>query len=283
MCLCFALINCSGDSKHVVDVPDKKSAGSLFIIGGGKRGEVLINRMIDAAGLRNGGYAYILPMASELADSAIIWSSEQFWNAGLSNLYGFNFTSESDMTPPRMDSVRNARLIYISGGDQRRFMEIVKNAPLEDAMNQAYRSGTIIAGTSAGAAIMSKLMITGTELRHPEYHSTFLHLETKNIELDTGMAFLSNAIIDQHFIRRSRYNRLITAVAEYPEMLGIGIDESTAILVKNDSAEVVGEAQVVTFQNKGGTIPGENHKFGMRNLVINVFLPGETFYLKAND
>lgn len=279
----FILLNCSGDIKQFPELSSQKSKGSLFIIGGGSRGETMINRMIDEAGLRSGGYAYILPMASELADSAIFWSSEQFWKAGLSNVSGFNFSTGSQMTDSRMDSIRNANLIFVSGGDQRRFMQIVRNSPIEDAMKQAYQSGALIAGTSAGAAIMSKLMITGTELRHPEYNSTFRQLELGNIELDTGMAFLDGIIIDQHFIRRSRYNRLITALAEYPEMLGIGIEESTAILVKNDSAEVVGESQVITFVNKGGTLPGENYKFGMRNLVLNIFLPGEKFYLKAND
>jgi len=236
-----ALVACSSEKEaEIVEKPTSRNKGSLFIIGGGNRGAAMIDRLIDEAGVRNEGYVYILPMASSLADSAIIWSSEQFWDAGLSNVFGFNFHSREVMTPSRMDSVSNAPLIFISGGDQRRFMELVNGSPLEKALKKAHENGAVIAGTSAGAAVMSKLMVTGTELRHPDYYSTFRHLEKNNIELDTGMAFLDQVIIDQHFVRRSRYNRLISAMAEYPAYLGIGIDESTAILVKGDSAEVVG-------------------------------------------
>jgi cyanophycinase len=262
---------------------ENKPKGSLFIIGGGSRGENMIQRLIDEANVQTTGYIYILPMASELGDSAIIWSSEQFIKAGIKGVYGFNFASREDMSEARMDSVLHAALIYVSGGDQRRFMNIVAQTPLESAMKTAYQNGTIIAGTSAGAAIMSKLMITGTELRHPEYYSTFRHLEKNNIELDTGMAFLNKIIIDQHFVKRSRYNRLISALAEFPDYLGIGIDESTAILIHEDSAEVVGESQVITFRNHGNSRFNEHAKIGMSNLELNIYLPGEKFYLGADD
>ena len=262
------------------DTPkESEPGGSLFIIGGGSRPADMIARMVEEAGLRNNGYTVILPMASAEPDSAIIWSGEQFFAQGLEDVFGFNFLPEEEPPSEWVDSLRNASLIYISGGDQSRFMEIVLNTPIFDAIHEAYRSGAMIAGTSAGAAVMSEKMITGNELRHPEYRATFPVIESENLELAQGLGLLTSAIIDQHFVWRSRHNRLITAVLEHPELPGIGIDESTAILVKGNQAEVVGDAQVLVFRNPKGSVSVHNDKLGGQNLTLDVFLPGDLFPL----
>ncbi len=267
-------------SSRVENVPKAVSPkGSLLIIGGGKRGPVLIDRLIDEGKLKNGGYIFILPMASELPDSAIIWSAEPFIEAGITNITGYNFSSLETMTGQMIDSLKAASVIYIAGGDQNRFMDMVRNTPLDTALHDAYMSGCIIAGSSAGAAVMSHKMITGNELRHPDYNSTFQHLEKDNIELDSGMGFINSAVVDQHFIKRSRYNRLISIVSEHPDLDGIGIDEATAILVKQDSAEVIGESQVVVFRNVGKTSHNEQGKLGLDDLRMMIYLPGKKFQI----
>lgn len=88
---------------------------------------------------------------------------------------------------------------------------------------------------------------------------------------------INTAVIDQHFIQRSRHNRLITAVIENPELAGIGIDESTAILVKGNEAEVIGDAQVMVFTNPEKSYNKQKSKLGAQNLKINIYLPGEKF------
>jgi cyanophycinase len=127
---------------------------------------------------------------------------------------------------------------------------------------------------------MSSKMITGNELKYPEYHETFRHIESENIEFEKGLGLLENVIIDQHFLIRSRHNRLITAVLEYPEIPGIGIDEATAILVQGNNAEVVGNSQVLVFRNKGGNKKTLNKKIGGRKIRIDIYLPGEKFQIK---
>jgi cyanophycinase len=257
-----------------------KTKGKLFIIGGGNRPVGMINRLIDEAGLRDGGYIFILPMASEEADSAIIWSGEQFLKKGIINVTGFNF--KADIVPEQkwLDSLENASLIYISGGDQARFMKVISGSPVFNAIHNAFEKGAVIAGTSAGAAVMSSKMITGNELRYPEYHETFKRIESNNIEFAKGLGLLDNAIIDQHFVMRSRHNRLLTAVLENPEMPGIGIDEATAILVKGSEAEVVGNSQVIVFRNKGKGSNTAGNKLGSRKIVLDIYLPGEKFRIK---
>lgn len=254
--------------------------GKLIIIGGGSRPDALVERIISESNLRAGGYCVILPMSSEDPDSSVYYASQQFLEKGITKLYGFNFKKDQPIKAFWVDSIRTANLIYITGGDQARFMNIVAGTEIEKAIHDAYKNGSVISGTSAGAAVMSKLMITGNELKHKEYSATFQTIEPDNIEIKTGLGLLTTAIIDQHFLIRSRHNRLITAVIEHPEMTCIGIDESTAILVSGKDVEVLGDSQVLVFENPGKSKVVKNEKFGARKIVMNVYLPGEKFKIR---
>jgi len=257
--------------------------GKLFIIGGGSRSNLMVNRLIDEASLRKKGYVFILPMASESADSAIIWSGDQFIRNGIKNISGYNFHEKELPGKQLIDSLQNASLIYICGGDQARFMKVVSGSTVFDAIHTAFRNGAVIAGTSAGAAVMSKKMITGNELRYPQYSETFKCIEAKNIEYADGLGLLKTAIVDQHFVKRSRYNRLITSVLENPDLPGIGIDESTAILVRGDTAEVVGDSQVIVFRNNSKSAKRLGTKMGAGKIQLEIYLPGEKFSISKSN
>ncbi len=265
-------------SHCTVDQSSRK--GKLIIIGGGSRPDSLVLRIIEESKLRAGGYCVILPMSSEDPDSSVYYASQQFLKMGITKLYGFNFKKDQPIKPSWLDSIRSANLIYITGGDQARFMNIVAGTEIEKAIHDAYQNGSVISGTSAGAAVMSKLMITGNELKHKEYSATFQTIEPGNIEITQGLGLLTTAIIDQHFLIRSRHNRLITAVIEHPDMTCIGIDESTAILVSGKDIEVLGDSQVLVFENPDKSKTVKNEKFGARKIQLNVYLPGEKFSIR---
>jgi cyanophycinase len=259
---------------------DDDNQGSLFIIGGGSRPVPMMQRMIEEAGLDLDGYVVILPMASSEPDTSVFYISKQLRELGIHQIADFRLSPEVETPQHRLDSIINARLIYIAGGDQNRFMEAIKDPPAIEAIRQCYLNGGMIAGTSAGAAVMSQKMITGNELKRSDYRETFRTIEAENIELGTGLGFVTTAIIDQHFVWRSRHNRLITAVIENPGLKGIGIDEATAILVKGNTAEVVGESQVIVYENPDKTFnSSESGKLGARYLRMQVLLPGEKFRL----
>jgi cyanophycinase len=258
----------------------KAPKGKLFIIGGGSRPDAMVDRIISEAGLLAGGYGVILPMSSEDPDSSIWYAQQQFIRKGIKTVYGVNFRKGQTYSTARLDSIRNARLIYITGGDQVRFMGVVQGTDIEKAIHDAYNKGAVVGGTSAGAAVMSKLMITGNELKHPEYSSTFRNMEENNIEIKQGLGFVEGAIIDQHFVKRSRYNRLISAVIEYPNVKGIGIDEATAILVSGNTAEVVGDSQVIVFENPRRSKVVKDGKLSAKGIVMNVYLAGEKFSMR---
>ncbi len=258
---------------------DASPKGKLVIIGGGSRPSAMVDRIIKESGIDTSGYGIILPMSSAEPDSAIYYSGKQFIEKGIKNIYGLDFIKDEILTISKIDSIRNAKMIYISGGDQNRFMDIVAGTLIEKAIHESYAKGNLIAGTSAGAAIMSKMMISGSELKHPDYASTFKNIDAENIEIKTGLGMLTNVIIDQHFVKRSRYNRLISAVIEHPDMLGIGIDEATAILVCGNNAEIIGDSQVIVLKNPKGSKNVHGDKLGAHDLQLNVYLPGENFNL----
>lgn len=251
--------------------------GKLVIIGGGGRPDALVDRMIKESGLDQSGYGIILPMSSSEPDSAIYYSGKQFIDKGIKHIYGLDFVKNEVLSPSKVDSLRHAQMIYISGGDQNRFMDIVANTAIEKAIHECYANGGLIAGTSAGAAVMSKLMITGNELKYPD--RTLRNIEAENVEIGTGLGMLTNVIIDQHFVKRSRYSRLISTVIEHPTMLGIGIDEATAILVKGSTAEVIGDSQIIVLKNPKHSKNRHGAILGAHDLQLNVYLPGEQFKL----
>lgn len=261
-------------------VDESLPKGKLIIIGGGSRPDSLVERIIQEAGLRTGGYCVILPMSSEDPDSSVYYASQQFLNKSITKLYGFNFKKDQAIKKSWIDSIRTANLIYITGGDQARFMNIVAGTEIETAIHDAYKKGCVISGTSAGAAVMSKLMITGDQLKHKEYAATFQTIEPDNIEIKTGLGLLPDVMIDQHFLIRSRHNRLITAVIEHPDMTCIGIDESTAILVNGKNIEVLGDSQVLVYRNPTKSKTLKNQKLGARQLSVDVYLPGEKFTIQ---
>ncbi len=254
--------------------------GTLFIVGGGKISPEMIDKMIMESGLDKGGYGIILPMSSEEPDSAIVEHKPGFVSQGCSNIFGVQFKKGEPWSDEKIDSIRNASLVFISGGDQSRFMSVIEGTPVKEAIREAYSKGSMIAGTSAGASLMSKKMVTGNELKYPENTGTFNSMEAQNVEMISGLGLLETVIIDQHFIKRKRLNRLISMCIENPDLLGIGIDEATAIFVDGNKATVYGVNQVVVVDNSNAEKKFENGLLGVKNLKLGVFLPGESFTIK---
>lgn len=250
--------------------------GKLFIIGGGSRPDAMIDRIIDESGLKNGGYGIILPMSSSY-DSSAYWANEPFVKKGVTTIYGLKFVKNEVLRDIKVDSVRNAKFIYITGGDQNRFMDVVAGTAIEKAIHEAFQKGALISGTSAGAAVMSKLMITGNELKYPE--ATLKNIEENNVEVKTGLGLIQGAIIDQHFVKRSRYSRLISVIIEHPDQKGIAIDEATAILVKGKEVEVIGESQVLVIDNPKRSKIVRNGKLAASGLTMSIYLSGDKFKL----
>lgn len=274
------IISCNIKKPDDKTQPDNQTPkGKLFIIGGGDREDALNRSMIEASGVEAGGYIAVLPMASSVPDSSFIWFEEEIRHVTQVPCFNFSLTEKDYVNAVRLDSLRNAKLIFICGGDQSRFMDLVRNTTIHDAILAAFQNGATIAGTSAGAAMMSKVMITGDQEYAEEYEGTYRRLWQGNAKYSAGLGMLDSTIIDQHFVARSRYNRLLTALCDYPGMMGVGIDESTAILVEGKKATVVGASQVLVFQPVD-SCQTVFHHLGIDNVNMKILLSNQSFELK---
>ncbi|WPO78749.1 cyanophycinase [Flavobacterium sp. KACC 22761] len=255
--------------------------GKLFIIGGGDRSDELMKQVLAVAELGKKDYIVVLPMSSEEPDSSFIFFKKQMVKLTQNPIVMLNFNKETAQNKKLTDSVQKAKLIFISGGDQTRFMTVAHNTPIKTAIQKAYENGSIISGTSAGAAVMSEKMITGNQKLEKEYTGTFDNIRYDNLETAEGLGLLKTAVIDQHFLKRNRYNRLISALVEFPNLTGIGIDEATAIIVRNNEVEVAGESEVIVVRNPKGILKStKNNLISIENLQMSIYTAGQKFKIK---
>ncbi|MFD2553073.1 cyanophycinase [Sphingobacterium tabacisoli] len=254
-----------------------QSKGSLFIIGGGDRSDALVNTLVRTANLRTSDYIVVLPMATSIPEESVEFISGQLLQHCDNAIASFNFTrEEANEKQSWIDSVAHARLIYITGGDQNKFMNVVKGTKLYDALHKAHAQGATISGTSAGAAVMSAIMFTGEE----KAGGSFKEVRKNNAETAQGMGYLTDAIIDQHFIIRSRYNRLLSVLADHPDKMLIGIDEGTAIIVKGKKATVAGDSQVVVVSAPKKLKVFGKDKVSFENATFSLFSEGQSFNIR---
>ena len=145
--------------------------------------------------------------------------------------------------------VRAASVVWFCGGLQSLHMQSL--ASLQGAtaiLRQAYADGTVMAGGSAGAAVMSKLMISGGS--------------NGNVYTRAGLGFLPNVVLDQHVVRRHREYRLQKVIAANPKLVGIGIDEETSVTFQGESVKVVGKGPVIVTYHQGGRLAEQRYKSG---------------------
>jgi len=134
--------------------------------------------------------------------------------------------------------------VFFTGGDQARIMDVLADAELLRAIRERHAQGVVFGGTSAGAAVMSLRMITGD--------GDFTLIDGDQVVVREGLGLLPGVIVDQHFVKRQRQNRLFGLVLKHPQERGVGIDEDTALLVTaGRHAEVVGKGPVLLVDAVG--------------------------------
>ncbi|NYE59475.1 cyanophycinase [Duganella sp. 1224] len=214
--------------------------GSLMIIGGNEdrtnNKDVLQQFLTLAGGPQQP--IMVITAASTVPDKVWEMYETAFGELGATQVthvrIGSRAEAEDDMLAHRM---AQARGIFMTGGDQKRLVAFIGGTQLERAMRRAYiDNGACIAGTSAGASGMCTHMLAEGKAE--------LAPEKGAARLGAGLGFVSRVIIDQHFSQRHRINRLLSAIAQSPFLLGAGIDEDTALIVQGDGIAVVGEGTI---------------------------------------
>jgi cyanophycinase len=242
----------------------------------------MMRRFVELAGRFGSGKIIVFPMASsEPAETGTRLVAE-FKGLGATEAECHILTREQALAGEGLQFLDDPGAVFFSGGDQARQMDVLRGTPVHRRLLELYDEGCVMAGTSAGAAVMSELMITGEEKRKVEEGHEFETLEADNVVTVEGLGFLKTAIIDQHFATRKRHNRLISLVAGNPRLLGIGIDEETAIVVGPDGLfEVIGNRNVVVYDAARASVTVTPAKaVGFRGMIMHVLLPGDRFDLK---
>lgn len=242
-------------------------AGALVIVGGGGTGPEIIAKALALSGGRSAVVA-VLPQSSALPDAGN--SSVQMWReAGAKEAWNLVFTD-----PGAAAALRRATLIWIPGGDQNRFMTAIEGTGLADVIRERHRAGVTVGGTSAGAAVLADAMFTG--------NADLKAIKAGATGIAKGLGIWPDVLIDQHFLQRQRDNRLISAVLDRPSLVGIGIDEGTAVIARGSSFEVVGKSSVVVIDARGAKVekaaPGEPATG--RGLTLAVLKAGQVYSLK---
>jgi cyanophycinase len=168
--------------------------------------------------------------------------------------------------------------VFFSGGDQLRITSQIGDTGIETKVRRIYERGGLIAGTSAGASVMSETMLVkGTS---SESH------RIGDLHMAPGLGLIRDVIIDQHFAERGRFGRLLGAVAHNPRVLGLGIDEDTAIVVEGDRFDVIGSGAVYAVD--GSHVSHSNiaeassqEALSMHDVRMHVLSRGDAFDLRA--
>jgi cyanophycinase len=200
----------------------------LLIIGGAedKVGRAtILRRFVRLAGGRNARIV-VIPTASSFPDETVKTYTTVFGRLGVAAVAVVNPRSRQAAAGGELLSVMDdATGVFITGGNQLKLSQLFVGTPLADAITRAHERGAVVAGTSAGASIMSQFMISlGADGVTPRQRTS---------QLTSGLGLLPGVIIDQHFDERGRYGRLMSLVASSPNLLGMGIDEDTAAEVRD--------------------------------------------------
>ena len=244
-------------------------AQHLVAIGGGPRPPEVVAEVVRLGGGADGRLVVVSAASAEPEDVGT-YQAEQFADAGMGRVVVALGHPDADST---VALFTDATAVFFSGGDQNRLVAAWGGTRALDAVRAVYARGGVVAGTSAGAAVLSRVMLTGDERQSDDPFST---VEPDNVATAEGFGFLTAAIVDQHFVTRRRQNRLLSVVLERADLLGLGIDEETAVVVAPDgSMRVVGRRGVQVFDARGATVEPRERGFSATGVRLHLLLDGD--------
>jgi cyanophycinase len=258
-----------------------QAKGRLVIIGGVQT-DVIEKRFVELAG---GPEARILIIPNAGSDPKECSEEVQviFNKLGARADY-ILFTRATADADSNLKKMEWANAVFFLGGDQCDLTRDMLGTKLLEKAFDIYNRGGVIGGSSAGAAVMSEVMITGNELINKDSTNIFVTIEKGNVETKQGFGFIKTVIIDQHFLKRKRHNRTISTLIEHPNLIGVAIDESTSIIVNPDETfDVLGTNQVLVYDPTNAVDIRDDGKgrLGISNMKLDVLISGDKYDLKS--
>ena len=236
--------------------------GPLIIIGGheDKEGDKVILQAV--AERLNGGRLVLATIASHAPEGYFETYQKAFGALGVTNLVELYVEDRAEThEAAKLALLEGAAGVFFSGGDQLRISSQIGDTPIEARIREIWRAGGLLAGTSAGASVMSDtMMVRGAS---DETH------RIGDLHMAPGLGLVRDVIIDQHFAERGRVGRLLGAVAQSPRVLGVGIDEDTAIILQGEAFSVIGSGAVYVIDAEGVT--ASNIAEGRADTTLSMF------------
>ena len=235
--------------------------GYLLIIGGAEDktdGSVILKQATEMLG--GGDILTVLTTATEKPEEAGRNYTAAFHSLGVSDIQVLNIsTREEAWSDAYCDKLLKSKCVFMTGGDQLRITSILGGTRAGEAIQEIYHGGGVVMGTSAGASVMSSTMIVKGDDNEPAKKCT--------LKMAPGLGLIGGVIIDQHFDQRGRFGRLLCGVAENPEIIGLGIDEDTAVKVFPDRhLEIIGTNAVTVLD--GSAIESSNVSELQQNEIL---------------
>jgi cyanophycinase len=257
---------------------------TLIAIGGGELEESrdVLDEFVKLVKKASDPRLVVMTIATNEPEAAAEKYNRLFRKKGIKHVGIVDVSQRDDaFKEASLKKVSEADALFFTGGDQLNITSLLGGSPLHNLLYERIKKdGIVVAGTSAGAAMMSTSMIvSGRSDTAPK---------VGGVEIAPGMNLLSSTIIDTHFSARGRHGRLLTAIAHYPQDLGIGIDERTAIVIRHNEFKVLGEGAVTIMdgcQMKHNNLPYRKEKetVGLFGVDIHVLPAGYKFDLKRRE
>ncbi len=186
--------------------------------------------------------------------------------------------------PALIAKVKAARGIFFTGGAQERIVDVLQpggqSTPMLDAIWDVYRKGGVIAGTSAGAAIMSAIMVRDG----PSIVDILKGRFADGKQIDRGLGFVGpNLFVDQHFLKRGRFGRMIPLMMAKGYKLGLGVDENTAAIIRGDEIEVIGDRGCMVVDLTEARTDATLGAFNVQGARLSYLERGDRYHLRARS
>jgi len=239
--------------------------GSLVVVGGAMRSPEIYERFIDLAGGPD-AHIVLVPTAGGADEYDEFYGGMKAWReAGATNLTLLHTTDPAVAdTEEFVEPLRTAGGVFFFGGRQWRLVDAYGDTRAETAFREVLERGGVIGGSSAGASIQGSFLVRGDS-------------RTNTVMMgdhQRGFGYLRNVGIDQHVLRRNRQFDMVEVIEAHPDLLGIGLDEDTAIVVQGDRFQVIGRSYAIIYDNQATTGPDGKFYF---------LAPGDRFDMSTRE
>lgn len=243
-----------------------------------------MDRIVSAAGGRS-ARILVIPLAHPRPEEEAAEIVAELERSGAGSAEALDLVPDQPDSWETLQRVEQATGVFLSGGDQSRLATALRGTELLASIRALYARGGVVAGESAGATALGSVMIVGAGEKSNDPDRSSRGIKEGGVVLEPGFGLLEKAIVDQHFLKRRRQNRLLSALLLNPKLLAIGIDEQTAVVIRSGRLEVLGEGLVTIYDlSWGSRVKSDpNGNLGASGMTLSLLISGQVYDLASRS